>query len=173
MTETERVNAAWTRIENWLEQNAPSVTLSTGAPAAEIQALESVMNLTFPEGLRTSLLRHNGVDEPNWPKGTLNSLGDIKHEWGIWTNPTQEEAEQGVGEEDKIQKCWFSKSWIPIDADGAGNGACVDLKPGPAGIMGQIIDMDHETGPNGPLFSDYAYYLEDIANTFETGEYPL
>ena len=49
-------------------------------------------------------------------------------------------------------------SWVPINDDEGGNGACVDMKPGKNGKIGQVIYMGHETGPAGPLFEDYQNY---------------
>lgn len=44
-----------------------------------------------------------------------------------------------------------------------GNGATVDLTPGTAGSVGQVIDMDHEVGASGPIADDIVDYLEQLA----------
>ncbi len=172
MSQVERVNAAWERIEKWFAEKAPDMQLGAGAAAADITAVETHLGLSFPEELKASLMRHNGVD--NWTKGELLSVDRIKSEWSCWAGLVDDGTfDDNVGEEDNdcIQKCWFNKSWIPIDADGGGNGACLDLNPGPDGTVGQIIDMDHEVGPSGPQFTDFAAYLEDTAESLEKGKY--
>ena len=99
-------------------------------------------------------------------------MDGIKSEWDVWAGLVSEfEGSKGKDTGDKLQAVWCSTSWVPIDADGARNGSCVDLKPGKNGTMGQVIDMDHEVGPSGPMFEDYPAYLEDIASELEAGNF--
>lgn len=175
MTEAERVNTAWDRIEKWFSRNMPDFELDSGAAATEIQGLETHLNVTLPEGLKTSLHRHNGINEGKWPKFCLLSLEHIKQDWGVRTSLTNDGTFDGwevqYDTDDWLQAVWWSPSWVPVDADGAGNGTCIDLKPGKNGIMGQVIDFDHDVGPSGPMFVDYPAYLEDIASQLEAGKY--
>ena len=173
MSQVERVNAAWDRIEKWFSEKAPDMELGAGAGAADITALETHIGVALPEELKASLMRHNGVE--NWTKGELLSTGRIKNEWD-WRSGLAEDEGYGErpGEDNEfIKNCWFDNSWIPIDADGGGNGACLDLNPGPKGTVGQILDLDHESGPSGPLFSDFAAYLEKAAEELEGGKFRM
>lgn len=171
MSEVERVNAAWDRIEYWYQQNWADLQLPAGAAAAEIQELEDAIHLTLPEGLKASLLRHNGVGGFQWPKICLFSTKQIHKFWkdfgdlldaGEYDNATLEN-------NPKLQQGFWNKSWIPFEGDGNLRGCCLDLQPGPEGIVGQVLDIDHG-GPNGPNFNDYAGYLEDIADILESGQ---
>jgi len=173
MSQVERVNAAWDRIEKWFSEKAPDMELGAGAGAADITALETHIGVALPEELKASLMRHNGVE--NWTKGELLSTEGIKREWSCWAGLVDDGTfDDCTGEEnDCLQKCWFDKSWIPIDADGGGNGACLDLNPGSKGTVGQIIDMDHEVGASGPQFADFAAYLEETAKMLEGGKYSV
>ena len=175
MTAVERVNKAWDRIDAWYKKNAPSWELPKGATDAEIDELAKHMNLTFPEEFRVSLKRHNGIDEGQWPKSCLNSIERIKSEWDVWTDLLNggDFDESKVDSEGVFEPKWWSAKWVPIDADGAGNGSVMDLAPGPKGKMTQILDMDHETGPSGPLYPDFPAYLEDMANKFEKGNFAV
>jgi cell wall assembly regulator SMI1 len=173
MAQVKRVNAAWERIEKWYSEKAPDMELGAGASAADITDVETHLGLTLPKELKASLMRHNGVE--NWTKSELLSTDRIKSEWDCWAGLVDEgqfDGQSGEDEDnDRIQKCWYDKKWIPLDADGGGNGNLIDLNPGPKGKTGQVIYMDHEVGPSGPVFSDLATYLEKNAEMLEDGKY--
>lgn len=42
------------------------------------------------------------------------------------------------------QGLWWNPRWIPIVTSGSGHLFCVDLDPGPAGTLGQIILFLHD-----------------------------
>ena len=174
MSQIEKVNAAWVRIEKWYATNLPDFKFPAGAAPADIIALETHMGLTFPEELKASLTRHDGV-EP-WTKWQLLSIEGIKLIWDRWTDLIDKglfdnNHENIYGPNDFIQKCWWNKSWIPIDADSSGNSFMIDLSPGPKGIIGQILYHSHEIGPQGPKNPDYAAYLEEAADGLEAGDF--
>jgi hypothetical protein len=43
----------------------------------------------------------------------------------------------------------------------------VDLVPAPGGIIGQIIDWDHECGPSRVLFPGFTHLLAALADEVE------
>ncbi len=158
--EVERVNDAWEMIEEWFAKNKPEYKLNPGASEEEIQKLETHLGQTIPDALKASLKRHNGVEEIQWPKGEFLSVESIIRDWDMRTGlfDSQDETDHKDG---MIKSGWWRKEWIPIDADGAGNGACLDLAPGAKGQKGQIIDFDHECGPSGPNHEELGEYLEE------------
>ncbi len=170
MAQIERVNAAWDRIEKWYAEKIPDCELGAAAAAADITSVETHLGLTLPEELKASLMRHNGVGY--WPSAELLSADRIKDEWDVWAGLIDDGTFDGLSgdDDDRLQKCWYDKKWIPIDADGCGNGACLDLNPGPKGTVGQILNMDHELGPK-LIFQDFAGYLESVAAKLEAGKY--
>lgn len=167
------VDAAWARIESAFEAAGVADQLHAGASAEDIEAMERALDATFPDQLRRSLARHNGADD--WPTGELLSLDRIQDEAKVWRelladgtfdDNADHDASEGTGE---VKRGWWVQGWIPLDADGAGNGAAVDTDPGPEGEVGQIVDMDHEVGPSGPKFASVADYLADLAGEIESG----
>lgn len=46
--------------------------------------------------------------------------------------------------EGRVQPAVGSPLWFPVGTDGAGNVWAVDLAPGPAGHLGQVVFLDHE-----------------------------
>jgi len=71
MSQIDKVNAAWERIENWYATNWPTCELPAGAAQADITSLETHLGFPLPEELKASLMRHNGFDD--WTQGELYS----------------------------------------------------------------------------------------------------
>lgn len=169
------IEAIWQRIEVWYAAQDASDLLNAGATQKEIQEVETQLDVSFPNDFHHSLQRHDGVG--NWLTGELLSLEGLQQERGIWMELLNDgtfddnaahDASEGKG---KSQAGWWNAGWIPIDADGGGNGFVMDLNPGPNGKIGQILYMDHEVGPSGPHYASFSDYLEDMAQKLESGEY--
>src|SRR5437773_11692247 len=63
----------WDRIHAWLQEHAPLVldSLNPGASAEQIRAVETELNVTFPDDVRETYRLHNGqtsvdVDPPSF-----------------------------------------------------------------------------------------------------------
>lgn len=158
------ISAIWERIEAWHKANGQTENLNAGATAEAIAQAEKDMALSFPSELRESLLRHNGSVDGGWPTGELLSLERMADERKVWMDLLQDgtfddNADHNEGSE-VLQPGWWHPAWIPLDADGGGNGAVIDMVPGPQGNVGQVIDMDHEVGPSGPKYVSLTAYLE-------------
>ena len=173
MSAVERVNKAWDRIEVWYAKNAPKWTLSAGTSDEEIDAVAKHLEVTFPEELRVSLKRHNGIEDGHWPKGWLLPVNSIKDEWWSWTETERggDFVDDDVETDGTFQKKFWCDKWVPIDGDGGGNCHILDLAPGPKGRIGQVLFFDHEVGPSKSDFPDFAGYLEAIADGLEKGRY--
>lgn len=169
--------AIWERIEAWYQVQGASHLLHQGATVTDMAATERQIGVTFPAEMRESLLRHNGSTDGGWSYGTLLDLEGIQREEQVWRSllddgTFHDHADHDASEgRDEIQQGWWVRGWIPLDADGGGNGAVVDAVPGPRGRVGQIIDMDHEIGPSGPAFQSLSGYLNHVLEALESGEY--
>ena len=173
MSEVERINTAWNRIEQWFTAQVPAYTLPDGASAAAITELESKTGSTLPDGLKASFQRHNGMPLGKWTRGGLCSIEESIGEWETWAEMVDNGSIEHMyidKEDEHIQPVWFCKSWIFIDSDNSGSGGLVDLKPGPLGRVGQVLDFDSHGGP-ALLFPDFAGYLENVAIELESGKY--
>jgi len=171
-SEVERVNAAWDSIEKHFAEKKPDYKLPAGAAAADIAALETLLKFSLPEEFKVSLRRHNGAEE--WTKGKLlHSIESLKGDWGELAGLVDDGGweESPEGNNEFIQKTFFDKKWIPFDANPeTGHVSYIDLNPGTKGKVGQIIKLDPMSGAQGPLFSDFAAYLEDAASLLESGK---
>ncbi|GHF54902.1 cell wall assembly regulator SMI1 [Deinococcus metalli] len=171
------LEAAWERIEAWYAAQGALDQLRPGAPEEQIAALEAFLGYPVSDDLRASLRRHDGSVEGGWPTGTLLDTAASQDEATVWRQlldggDFDDNAEHDASDgREQVERGWWSHGWVPLDADGGGNGAVVDMTPGPAGTVGQVLDMDHEVGPSGPQHGNLAGYLEEIASTLESGEY--
>ncbi|WP_423462794.1 SMI1/KNR4 family protein [Promicromonospora sp. MS192] len=62
--------------------------------------------------------------------------------FGTWTADAGTVAPRDPA--DRVQAVIGSPLWFPVGTDGAGNVYAVDLAPGPAGHLGQVVLLDHE-----------------------------
>ncbi len=182
------VQSLWQQIEAWLGRNAPYAwqMLRSGASEREIQQAEAAMGLTLPEDFKASCRLHNGgymidlVTEMN-----MLPLTDIVDEWqmfkeledeGTWSDVVlpyyfTEHVIRTGWQTGPIQPVWWHQYWTPIGRDRAGNHCCLDLAPASGGVVGQVIDRDHEAGPSRVLASRFLDILSSFAQSLEAGNY--
>ena len=168
----DELDAAWGDIEAWYAERAASHLLHDGATDVEIDRAESQLGLRFPEALRASLRRHNGSRADAWANGTLLGCSSIVAATELWRRiddhgddvprgRTSPDARRG-----RTQHAWWHRGWIAIDEDGFGNASAVDTIPGPAGVAGQVLDMDRRTGA-AVACDDVVEFLREAADTLE------
>lgn len=70
---------------------------------------------------------------------------------------------------------WWHPGWIPLLRNDSGVRLCLDLAPGPAGRIGQIIKLDFDDVNRCPpvVASSWQTLLLTFAQNLETGEYRL
>ncbi|MFX0538413.1 SMI1/KNR4 family protein [Ornithinimicrobium sp. Y1847] len=168
------VDAVWDRIEAAFEAAGLADDLQPGASPEAIAEVEEHLGVKMPEDLRASLARHDGCYD-SWPTGSLLGTRGIRSEADVWNELLADGTFDASAEHDAgggsgaVGQGWWRRGWIPLDADGAGNGAVVDTDPGPQGQVGQVLDMDHEVGPSGPKHDSVLAYLRDLAEQLESG----
>ncbi len=170
------MNELWNRLKDWLEQNAPELleTMQPGASETQIVALEQHLGVNLPEDYRAFLRLCDG--QPNDPKirfydGELLSTQTVKVQWDIWKellddgdfDDYESQPHQGVKSD------WWNPRWIPFTHDGGGNHLCLDLDPAPAGTVGQVITMWHDSMDRELIFSSFTAWLENVVNGLESG----
>jgi cell wall assembly regulator SMI1 len=158
---------AWDEIERWYEAQGAAHLILPPASGEQIATLEETLGIELPEAVTASLRRHNGSTDGGWPTGTLLSCDGILQEVSVWrdllTSGDFDDLKDFVADGEALKAGWWQIGWVSLDADGGGNGAVLDLSPGPGGKVGQVIDMDHEAGPSGPIASDFVGYLKAMA----------
>ncbi|MER6001626.1 hypothetical protein ABT120_23870 [Nonomuraea angiospora] len=143
------VNRQWRRIERWLREHAPRTYASLGAPgrAGTVALAEAQTGLEFPDDLRASLLRHNGMSGPPGARfsfGEERVLGvrEIRDQW-------RESCAARVGRGDPIGRLIRVGTLIEVDAD-----------------SGHVVAS--MVGPE-PIWPSYHAMLRDMADALEKG----
>ncbi|HET8844772.1 MAG TPA: SMI1/KNR4 family protein [Ktedonobacteraceae bacterium] len=184
----------WTHIEvefKILHASALWREFQPGASEADIQETESFLGITFPDEVKASYLLHNGsngkelIGDPHQGTYQLYSLAKIMRDWQQEMDrqsrldppayPQEEEGSKVLPLQRGNYLWWWHPRWIPLLQDGSGVWLCLDLAPGPAGQVGQIIQLDVETGKYYPsvVASSWQSLLLTFAQDLEAGEYSL
>lgn len=161
-----------------------NLSLNKGADEADFAELEKELGYALPEDFKEL---YRIADGGAAYEGVLAgeewlSVERIIEEYGTWKGLY----EGGMLEEDdgtpfgctpedagiKSDFCWNPK-WIPLTADGGGNGKMIDLDPTGNGTVGQIIQMWHDDSAYSKeaesLYDFFARYAQDL----EDGKYVL
>jgi cell wall assembly regulator SMI1 len=69
-----------------------------------------------------------------------------------------------------IKKVWANPQWIPMTNGGGAAITCVDLDPAEGGVVGQVIDYHHETGPIRVQATSFRAFLARHADDLEAGK---
>jgi cell wall assembly regulator SMI1 len=169
----------WMKYGDWLVAEFPegARALNPGATDDELAALQAAIGVDLPEDYRTVLRIHNGQQADSvgllWGNEFLSTTR-IHSEWQVMKQLLDEGhfPHRSVSSpENAIKHDWWSPQWIPITSDGSGNLQCLDLSPGPAGTMGQIIDFDHETVHRCVLASSFREAFQNYVKSILAGEY--
>jgi cell wall assembly regulator SMI1 len=181
------VQLIWTRIENWLADNALEIleNLNPGATKEEIERTEEFLGVSFPEDVKDSYRIHNGQkscfdtpDRQQWDYCLIDywhllSLDRIKNDWGVW----KELSDTGRLADiymtlDNGEVCeWWNPKWIPLTSNFCGDHHCLDLSPSLRGAEGQIIQMWHDIDIRGIVAPSFKAWLETFADDLEAGHY--
>ncbi|MFI6288472.1 SMI1/KNR4 family protein [Streptomyces sp. NPDC051018] len=165
------VDAAWGRIEAWLERHAPASHRALGeAPAAgQLAETERSLGFTLPADLTALLLCHNGTEryevpgddegEVNpaafLPDGELYSLDLIPYVHTLYTD-----VNIGIDPSDRL--------WVPwAGVDDGHSGLLVDCGSGAIG------SFSHPEGVVRGRWPSMADYLTAVADALERGTGPL
>ena len=173
------MEATWNKYKNWLASNFPEgiAALNAGATDEELVEVESVVGLKLSPDYRKWLAIHNGEHHDGPALLCSNeflSTSRIIYEWKTMVEIAETQIDDFTSESnppDAIRPDWWNRSWIPISSDGSGNLECIDLAPGPAGTVGQIIDFDHETTDRTVLASSFREWVSQFVNDVADGNY--
>jgi cell wall assembly regulator SMI1 len=169
----------WDRIHVWLAANAPKVqkSLCRGASERAIRAAEREMGVTFPDDVKACYRIHDGQREGgadflygwHW-----NSLDGMLEDWRLLKGMS-ENVEGSRGSDDVTQTDWWHPAWLPILTNYNGDFRCLDLAPGPAGSVGQILFWWHDDSRWGEgrrlQAHGFTLWLDDFVGELEEGEW--
>ena len=172
---TASVASSWRRIDAWLAANAPMLApkMREGATPKAISETERALGLELPDAVRASYLIHDGSGIMSlFPSGDYMTLEQMLSDHKMWRE-MDEEYREWMGIEGHptgpIQKVHYHLKWVPLAANGGGDGTLIDMAPAKGGVVGQLIDFGHEEGPEGVAATGLAEYLAYLADGLEAG----
>ncbi|WP_052374247.1 SMI1/KNR4 family protein [Chondromyces apiculatus] len=172
----EAIEATWARIERWLGQRAPEVlaSLLPGVGEEGLGRIEREIGASLPEDLRASLKRHAGSTRALSGEWELHPPAMIL---GTWTM-MRGFAEDGVFPHGELTPgsvvgplvpTWWTRGWIPVAGNGAGDHLCVDLSPAEGGTRGQVLRYLHDHEHREVIATGFGAWLGALANGLEQG----
>ena len=175
-----RMDELWLTLEHWLGQHLPEVLtdLNPGCSSEELDELERCLDCSLPEDFRTFYKRHNGQ------KGETTgifcglpflSTNALYNQWSTWRGLSEEDfATEVTGESypiDAVKPIYINLKWILFSHDGSGNHLGVDLDPGSAGVIGQVINFGTDENNKFMLASSLTDFVAWIVAQYQMGNY--
>lgn len=151
MCETE-ITQLVTRIVAWLAEHGPDYVQkpsNPGATEAELAELAAYLDHPLPSALAAMLRVANG----DFYIGEYNLLSTelIADTWAdhqrFLDDGTYARFEAFDDGRDIIKVTWRHPRLIPVLQDSGGNELCIDLDPGPKGVLGQMVWWEVRAGP--------------------------
>lgn len=188
---SDRVSAAWARIERWLKANAPEALAHLGSPAApgDLEELEKTVGFQLPSEVKAIYRVHNGEDGQgpcmlgSWD--AFLPLPQVATYWRLYVDL----ARQLGGQEDTpdhwrrqieggiisvkgpVKPLIGSPRWIPITSMNGDVIRFLDFDPAPGGHPGQVIEVTPEGCMHQVVASSFVELLEQHADALERGDF--
>ena len=160
-----------------------NLDLNAGASEADFAELEQTLGYALPEEFKELYRVADGKADifcvlagEEWL-----SIERVIDEYKVW----QELYQNGTFQEDDgtpygcepeagiKPDFWWNPKWIPLTADGSGNGKMIDLDPSEQGTAGQIIQMWHDDAAREKEANSLREFLENYVRDLEAGLYVL
>jgi cell wall assembly regulator SMI1 len=170
----------WLTLEHWLAQQLPEVLadLNPGCSNDELTDLEYCLNCKLPEDFKALYRRHNGQ------KGETTGLFcglpflctiALYEQWSGWRELSEEDfATEITGSSypnGAIKPTYINLKWIPLAYDGGGNHLGIDLDPGSAGVVGQVINFGRDEDNKFVLACSLTDFMAWMLTQYQTGNY--
>lgn len=168
----------WQRLTQWAAQHAPDIAFNPGASAVEIDAAEAALGLRFPAELRAYLQLANGERWNSagfigdWPLLPLKAIVREALEMRALVD-SGDLGDNAADPSPHTRGLWWNPAWIPLVTSGSGHLICVDLDPGPAGQVGQIILFLHDDSPRYRIAESLRAWFARLADDLERGLYHI
>nr|WP_290227629.1 SMI1/KNR4 family protein [Trichocoleus desertorum] len=172
----------WLDLERWLSNHLPEVLtdLNSGCSNEELRELERGLNCELPEDFKAFYRHHNG--QQGQTTGLFLGLeflsaASLYSEWATWRDLTLEDEEIATEIEsesfpqDAIKTLYINLKWIPIARDGGGNHLGIDLDPGPAGTVGQVINFGVDEERKFVLAASLTDFIAWMLDQYRSGNY--
>ncbi len=159
--------------------------VNAGASEADFAELEQTLGYALPEEFKELYRVANGEADDIYGVFAGDewlSIERIIDEYDIWqalhadgSFQNDDGSDFGCQPEDAGIKpdFWWNPKWIPLTADGSGNGKMIDLDPAEQGRVGQIIQMWHDDAAREKEAASLREFLQNYVRDLEAGLYVL
>ena len=177
--EESRIALAWRRLDQALKtfKRPRAATLAPGAGKALLDKFIKTTGLSLPDEVRSYWAVHNGETGADFGLAAgfhFLSVSEAKKSLLDWAG-----ARKILGKDLKsmdrdsrshppgaIQKKYSLAGWLPLLWDWEGNHIGVDLDPGPAGTIGQVINFGRDEEDKYVLFPSVVELVEWFASEY-------
>ncbi|MET3637094.1 SMI1/KNR4 family protein [Curtobacterium oceanosedimentum] len=152
------------------------------AAEADLAAAEAHLGRRLPVDVRALYLLHDGQhqytpQDPRFACGIfaglpLLPLHDMLAAWDQWDGfEAQTDMDEFASSSPSgfVQPKYSTRGWIPLTHDGSGNHIGVDLAPGPAGTVGQVITFGADDDEHQVLAPSLLSYLDQVGTLIASG----
>ncbi|MGM9319941.1 SMI1/KNR4 family protein [Deinococcus aquaticus] len=161
------------RLDAWVAREVPlhHATLRPGATDPALDAFEARQGVTLPPALRALYRWHDGG---NLFGLEFLSLERLAADRGLYADVAADhmtDLDEVVVSHPPgaIRLLYATGDWLPFLHDGGGNHVALDLNPGPAGRVGQIITTGRDEEHRFVLAPDLETFLREYLRRLETG----
>lgn len=164
-------------------QSDVDLSFNKGASDEDFEKLENVLGIKLPDEFKEVYRIHNGSDiEGNFIDIIWFSIDGIINDYQVWKEVFDEghfldEAGNDIGCEPQSNAIkadfHFNPKWIPISANGGGDGLMIDLDPTPDGRVRQIIQMWHDEPSRTLEAVSLKALFEQFATDLENDRYVI
>ncbi|WP_155298653.1 SMI1/KNR4 family protein [Deinococcus kurensis] len=161
------------RLDVWVAREVPlhHATLRPGVTDAALDAFEARQGVTFPPALRALYRWHDGGDLFGLEFLSLAHLEFNRVAWAEIAADRLPDLDEGIASHPPgaILLLYATGDWLPFLHDGGGNHVALDLHPGPAGRVGQVITVGPDEDDRYVLAPDLEAFLREYLRRLETG----
>lgn len=165
----------WDAIRAWYAEHLPEVlaSLNPGASEEALDALRRELKGVAAElpGALLELYRQNDGQDRASNSGVFFGLPFLSLEyalfnWKVWKD-IGDETQNAVLDENctsyppgAVRPVYTHAGWIPFAHDGGGNHIGIDISPGPAGQVGQVINFGRDENSKYVMAPSLGAFLE-------------
>lgn len=161
------------RLDAWVAREVPlhHATLRPGVTDAALDAFEARQGVTLPPTLRALYRWHDGG---NLFGLEFLSLERLAADRGLYADVAADhmtDLDEVVVSHPPgaIRPLYVTGDWLPFLHDGGGNHVALDLYPGPAGRVGQVITVGPDESDRYVLAPDLDTFLREYLRRLEAG----
>jgi cell wall assembly regulator SMI1 len=161
------------RLDAWVAREVPlhHATLRPGVTDAALDAFEARQGVTLPPTLRALYRWHDGGDLFGLEFLSLEHLEFNRVAWAELAADRMTDLDENVVSHPPgaIRPLYATGDWLPFLHDGGGNHVALDLNPGPAGRVGQVITTGRDEEHRFVLAPDLDTFLREYLRRLESG----